>query len=185
MYRRILVPVDGSAASLLGLKHAIGLAKDQRARLRVLNVVDVLVAAPMMMDAAPFDMEDVVTALRADGRKVLDRAAALAARSGVQADAVQADSRAQPVSSVILSDAKRSGADVIVMGTHGRRGFNRLLLGSDAERVLREAKVPVLLVRARETARRRIAKRASGVRGTGRRPAAGKPRRPESFFERE
>ena len=147
MYRRILVPVDGSAASLLGLKQAIGLAKDQRARLRVLNVVDELVIAPMMMDTAPFDMDELLVPIRAEGRKVLERAAAVAAKSGVKAQTEQVSSRAGPVSAAILADARRAGVDVIVMGTHGRRGLNRLLLGSDAERVLREARVPLLLVR--------------------------------------
>jgi nucleotide-binding universal stress UspA family protein len=163
MYRRILVPVDGSAASMTGLKHALGLAKDQHARLRVLNVVDDMIIAPMMIDAAgAIDYTQVIDSLRAEGGKVLKNAAALAGKSGIKAETVQVESRGQRVSEVILADARRSRADVIVMGTHGRRGLNRLLLGSDAERVLREAPVPVLLTR------REIAKRGSPKRTTAR-----------------
>ena len=148
MYRRILVPVDGSAPSMVGLRHAIGLAKDQHARLRVLNIVDDLIIAPMMMDpAGGSDLAYVLDSLRSDGRKVLRKAAAAAEKSGVKAETVQMESGGQLVSEAILMDARRSRADVIVMGTHGRRGLNRLLLGSDAERVLREATVPVLLTR--------------------------------------
>ena len=165
MYRRILVPVDGSAASMMGLGHAIELAKDQSARLRVLNVVDDLIMAPMMMEpSSAADLTYILDSLRADGQKVLSKAAAVAAKSGVKAETAQVESRGQNVSDVILADARRSRADVIVMGTHGRRGLNRLLLGSDAERVLREAPVPVLLTRhdgvRRGAAKRRLRKTA-------------------------
>jgi nucleotide-binding universal stress UspA family protein len=159
MYRRILVPVDGSAASMVGLRHAVGLAKDQGARLRVLNVVDDLIIAPMMMEpSGTADLTYILDSLRAEGQKVLKKAAAVAEKSAVKAEAVQVESRGRPVSDVILADARHSRADVIVMGTHGRRGLNRLLLGSDAERVLREAPVPVLLTR-HDVARRGTAKR--------------------------
>ena len=163
MYRRILVPVDGSAASMTGLKHALGLATDQHARLRGLNVVADMIIAPMMIDAAgAIDYTEVIDSLRAEGGKVLKNAAALAGKSGIKAETVQVESRGQRVSEVILADARRSRADVIVMGTHGRRGLNRLLLGSDAERVLREAPVPVLLTR------QEVSKRGSPKRKTGR-----------------
>jgi nucleotide-binding universal stress UspA family protein len=159
MYRRILVPIDGSAPSLLGLKQAIGLAKDQRARLRILNVVDVLSIMSMLTEpAAAADLTNILDSLREEGRKALDKAAVLAAKSGVKAQTVQVESGAGAVSDAILADARRSRADVIVMGTHGRRGLNRLLLGSDAERVLREAPVPVLLTRG-GAATRAVARR--------------------------
>ena len=154
MYKRILVPVDGSAPSLIGLKHAIALAKEQRASVHVLNVVDDLVMAPVMMEpSAAGYMADAIDAMRAEGRKVLTKAAAAAKASGVKAKTVQLESRGQAVSDAILAEARRSRADIIVMGTHGRRGLNRLLLGSDAERVLRDAPVPVLLTRKNGTKR--------------------------------
>jgi nucleotide-binding universal stress UspA family protein len=146
MYRRILVPVDGSATSKVGLRHALGLAKDQKARLRVLHVLDDMALVPMM-DGYPIDMTVLVESMKASGRKALDEATAAARKAGITPDAALVEARGRAVSDAILEDARKFRADLIVMGTHGRRGLNRLVLGSDAERVLREAGVPVLLVR--------------------------------------
>lgn len=146
MYRRILVPVDGSATSKLGLRHALGLAKDQHARMRVLNVVDEMALVPMM-DGYPADMTVILESMREVGNKAVEEGGMLAKRANVKADTATVDSRGRVVSDVILEQARKFHADLIVMGTHGRRGLNRLILGSDAERVLREAPVPVLLVR--------------------------------------
>jgi nucleotide-binding universal stress UspA family protein len=158
MYRRILVPVDGSATSKLGLRHALGLAKDQQARIRVLNVVDEMALVPMM-DGYPADMTAILESMREAGNRALEEGGVLAKRANVKADTAIVDSRGRVVSEVILEQARKFHADLIVMGTHGRRGLNRLILGSDAERVLREAPVPVLLVRGdrakRQTARGR------------------------------
>jgi len=153
MFRRILVPVDGSAASTLGLRHAIGLARDQRARLRVLNVLDDMIVAPRADDYPAADMTVLIKSMKDTGRKALEQAAALASSAGLKAETLMVESRSRYVSDVILDHARAWRADVVVMGTHGRRGLKRLLLGSDAERVLREAPVPVLLVRTRPTTR--------------------------------
>lgn len=159
MYRRILVPVDGSATSTLGLSEALGLAKNQGARLRILNVLDESVLVQSMDVYTMAQTADIVDSLRASGQKALDTAAALTRKRGVKAECALLESRGQPVSDVILSEAKKWRADVIVMGTHGRRGMNRMLLGSDAERVLRDAPVPVLLVRGEQAQKRRKGKR--------------------------
>jgi len=159
MYRRILVPVDGSPTSKLGLKHALGLAKDQGARVRILNVVEDILIAPVMGDVPAADMTMIYDSMKAAGEKALKEAAALVGKTDVNADTALIEAHARNVSDVILGDAKKWRADLIVMGTHGRRGLNRLLLGSDAERVLREAPVPVLLVRAEEAKPRRARKR--------------------------
>lgn len=160
MYRRLLVPIDGSAASSIGLEHALGLAKDQQARLRVVHVVDERVLLPAMGPyGAPANLGNVLDTMREEGKAALERAAALAATKSVKADTALVESRGRAVSDVILEEVKRSRADLIVMGTHGRRGFDRLLLGSDAERVLRDAPVPVLLVRAGRAARKAATKR--------------------------
>ena len=92
-----------------------------------------------------------------------DGALERARRAGVEVEAAQIASRGKPVSDAILADARRSRAGVIVMRTHGRRGLNRLLLGSDAERVLRDSPVPVLLTRRpeRKTARKKARSPAS------------------------
>jgi nucleotide-binding universal stress UspA family protein len=154
MYRRILVPVDGSSTSKLGLQHALGLAKDQHARVHVLNVVDELAIAPMMDGYPEVDMSMLIDSMRATGEEAIEEGRTHAAKANVEATTAIVDARGRAVSDVILDHAKKCRADLIVMGTHGRRGLNRLLLGSDAERVLRKAPVPVLLVRGAKTKRR-------------------------------
>src|SRR4051812_19537561 len=146
MYRRILVPVDGSATAMLGLTHAVGLAKALGARIRLLTVVDELLI-PSVDAYAPVDLANRIAVLKEGSKKVLDAAAAFVAESAVDPEEALVETHGEPVSSAILRDAKDWGADLIVMGTHGRRGLTRLLVGSDAERVLRDAPAPVLLVR--------------------------------------
>jgi nucleotide-binding universal stress UspA family protein len=158
MYRRILVPVDGSDTSRAGLRQALGLAKGQGARVRVLNVVDERLVIPAMDGYPVADMGMLIASMREAGEKALTGAERLAARLDVRADTVLVESRGRAVSDLILDAAKKWRADLIVMGTHGRRGLNRLLLGSDAERVLRETPVPVMLIRAGE-ARRPVRRR--------------------------
>jgi nucleotide-binding universal stress UspA family protein len=146
MYRRILVPVDGSTASNIGRTQAIGLAQTQGARLRFLNVLDESLGFSSP-DIAAVNMGELLKSMRELGEKSVQEAASLAVKKGLRADAAVLPSRGRRASDVILEEAKKWRADLIVMGTHGRRGFNRLLLGSDAERVLRDTPVPLLLVR--------------------------------------
>ncbi|HEV7801096.1 MAG TPA: universal stress protein [Burkholderiales bacterium] len=148
MYQRILVPVDGSPTSRLGLRHAIGLAKPLGARLRLLNVVDELSLIPAVDAYAVVDLAAMMAALRQGGEELLEQSAGAAAEAGVPADKVLVESHGHHVSDSVVNEAKKWGADLICMGTHGRRGISKLLLGSDAERVLHEAPTPVLLVRA-------------------------------------
>ena len=152
MYKRILVPVDGSAASNGGLEQALNLSRTSHARLRILNVVDKTMLPAS--EPVPVDHnEEFVRFLKTSGRKALDAAAAAASNKHVTAECAQRTTTDR-VSDVILSEAKKWKADMIVMGTHGRRGLSRLILGSDAERVLRDAPVPVMLVRTNGHARR-------------------------------
>lgn len=147
MYKRILVPVDGSATSRRGLREAVGLAKSQRARLVLLHVVDAmpLATAPEGMTLLDPGVRD---ALRAAGEKVLARAVAEAKRAGLKPQAVLAENLYGRVADAIVREARKLRADLIVIGTHGRRGLSRVVMGSDAELVLRQAPAPVLLVRA-------------------------------------
>lgn len=145
VYKRILVPVDGSSASNAGLKEALRLAKDQHAKLRLLHIVDELVV--FNTPEAGFNIQSVIESMRRSGQQLLERAAKLAASRGVKAESGLIESAGVRVADVITRQAKRWRADLIVMGTHGRRGVNRMLMGSDAELVVRNAGVPVLLVR--------------------------------------
>jgi nucleotide-binding universal stress UspA family protein len=159
MYRRVLVPLDGSDTSARGAREATGLAKAHSARLRLLNVIDERFFVSIAAEGYMPDLTQLMASLRVEGRKALDEAAKAALRQGVKADTSLVESRGGTVSDVILDEARKWRADLIVMGTHGRRGINRMLLGSDAERVLRSAPVPVLLVRAEEKTKRTARKR--------------------------
>ena len=153
MFSKILVAVDGTATSNRGLAFAVGLAKEQGATLYVLHVMDELMITPMLDGAAPGTpgyVDRVLASIRESGRKLLARAEATASKSISDVHADMVASAGQPVASAILRYAKRVRADLIVLGTHGRRGLRRLVMGSDAEAVLRGASVPVLLVRSPE-----------------------------------
>ena len=147
MYKRILVPVDGSPTSMAGLREAVRLAKAQRAKLRLVHVVDEL--AVMLNFDGYYESGDLVGVLRDAGKKLIAEAAAFARKHGVKAETSMIDSVGVRVADAIVKDAGKWRADLLVIGTHGRRGVTRMVLGSDAEAVLRETRVPVLLVRSR------------------------------------
>ena len=127
MYRRILVPVDGSVASNVGRSQAIGLARTEGARLRFLNVVDESLGLNgEYLEAV--DMTDLLRFVQESGEHMVKEAASLAAKKGLRAETAVSFSRGRNVSATILDDARKWRADLIVMGTHGRRGLNRLLL---------------------------------------------------------
>jgi nucleotide-binding universal stress UspA family protein len=152
-YKRILVPVDGSPTSNKGLDEAARLARGSGSRVLLLHVVDDMVAFSSP-DGAGVNV--VLDALRASGRSALAEAVERARRARVQAETMLLEKATGRVAEAIVEQAKRWRADLIVMGTHGRRGVNRLLLGSSAELVVRNSAIPVLLIpgEAKRAARR-------------------------------
>ena len=146
MYSKILVPLDGGATADFGLGEAVGLAAALGARLCVLHVVTGFALRVEM--SASVNSEQVRSALERFGREMLDRAIGTAAVQRVQADGVLRELASGSVADVIVEEATRQGCDLIVMGTHGRRGLRRLTMGSEAELTVRNSPVPVLLVRA-------------------------------------
>lgn len=151
MFRRILVPIDGSHASNLGLAEAIKMAMDQDATLCLLHVVDELVVTQNLdgtMYAPASYVDEFLNALREGGKRILAKAEAKVRKRGVKTDAVLVETLGHRVADVIIDQAKKWRADIIVLGTHGRRGLTRLVMGSDAEGVVRSTRVPVLLVRS-------------------------------------
>ena len=146
-YRKILVPVDGSATSKAGLREAISLAKGQAAQLQIVNVADQHYIAMMGLESSAA-IGDLMETTKQSGRAILRSAQAAAKKAGVQASAVLLETMTGPAADPIIKQAKKWGADLIVLGTHGRRGVRRLLMGSDAEQVVRYAPVPVMLVRS-------------------------------------
>ncbi|HSV78197.1 MAG TPA: universal stress protein [Ramlibacter sp.] len=149
MYQRILVPFDGSDTSTRGLEEAIGLARLTQGHLRVFHVIDEMSFA-LAMDAYAGYRGDWLNTLRDQGAAMLAAAQAKAQAAGVQAETVLRDRFNTRVADLVASEATTWPADLIVVGTHGRRGIGRLVLGSAAEHILRIAPVPVLLVRAPE-----------------------------------
>ena len=150
MYTNILVPIDGSDTASRGLEEAIPLAKALGSRIRLVHVVNELIFAGG--DSGIY-ASDLMVSLRDGGKSLLAQAAARVRRAGVVADTVMIESIGAPAADFIVEQARRWPADLIVMGTHGRRGLLRVAMGSDAENVVRIASVPVLLVRS--TPRRR------------------------------
>ena len=143
-YKRILVPIDGSATAKAGLKEALKLAKTAGARLRLLHVVD---ESPLLtLPEAGYSIDTIIDELKASGQSVLAAAAKTAAAQGAKCDSGLVESMGLRVADQITAEAKRWRADLIVIGTHGRRGVQRMLMGSDAELVVRNTTVPVLLV---------------------------------------
>ncbi len=145
MYQSILVAIDGSQTSELALKEAIQLARDMGARLLIVNVVD-----EINFNWAEYpNLTEIWDVLLASARTLLDKAASTAAEAGVQADTrlVELDKLGDRIPDALAREADAWPADLIVVGTHGRRGLSHMFLGSVAEGIARVATKPVLLIR--------------------------------------
>jgi nucleotide-binding universal stress UspA family protein len=146
MYEHILVPIDGSDTSRHGLREAIGLATALKAKLRLLHVISDF--ALMVEMASGIDFEKLRSGLHRYGRELLEGTAADVRAAGVEVSTALRDPKGGRVADAIVEEAREAHCNLIVIGTHGRRGLDRTLMGSDSERVLRQSPVPVLLVRA-------------------------------------
>ena len=152
MYKKILVPVDGSRTAALGLREAIRLSDRRSSRLRLFHVLDLARVLGTFTHAR--NSGELISGLQRKGERALRAARALAAKHRIKTESAVVSRPEDRAAIAILEEAKRWKADLIVMGTHGRRGMSRALLGSDAETVLRASPVPVLLVRSAATRRR-------------------------------
>jgi nucleotide-binding universal stress UspA family protein len=145
MYARILVPVDGSETSRKGLEEAIKIAKSQGSTLCLVHIVNEFIFdysyGPGVYAA------NVIDSLRERGKVILEESVSLVRKAGLEPESAMLESIGGPAAEFIVSKAVEMKAQLIVMGTHGRRGLRRLALGSDAEQVIRTSPVPVLLVR--------------------------------------
>jgi nucleotide-binding universal stress UspA family protein len=143
MYLQILVPVDGSAASTRGLHEAIKIAKRHGSKLRLLHIVK----APTLNYGftAGYTSKDAIGSLTESGKSILSKAESVARQEGFAPECVMFESVTGPAADVILDQAKKWPASLIVMGSHASGG---LRVGSDTAQVLANAQVPVLLVRA-------------------------------------
>src|SRR5689334_7752373 len=140
MYRHILIPTDGSQPAERGLAHGLALAKSLGAKVSVIFVVE-----PFSEMTGRF-LEAVATyaELRKEqAASVLDRAANAAREAGLSCETIQMEN-AQPHEAIIAA-ARDKGCDLIVMSSHGRSGLSALLIGSVTNKVLTQAKTPVLV----------------------------------------
>jgi nucleotide-binding universal stress UspA family protein len=146
MYQHILVALDGSSFSKRALKEAVNLAGLTKGVVHPVYVVD---KTPLFSYAGYYDPMTLVEALRQDGQSVLEEAEQTCVDAEVpcRSELIESDSLSDDVASIVLRHAEQIHADLLVMGTHGRRGVQRLVIGSVAERVLRFSRCPVLLMR--------------------------------------
>ena len=146
MYARILVPVDGSGTAAKGLDEAIKIAKNQGSKIRIVHIVNEVLLG-FTYNSAVYS-KDLVDSLRESGKKVLAQSETAVREAGRGPECKLVESVDGAAADFIIEQAKEWPADLIVLGTHGRRGLRRLAMGSDAEQVIRLSPVPVLLVRA-------------------------------------
>ncbi len=164
MYHRILVAIDGSEPSQEALAEALRLATETHGQLRFVTVVDI--ASLYRAEAEGWtDASQTEAQLCDEGRKVLEQAVTAAREKGLEADSMLRESNGQQISDLIINEATQWSADLIVAGTHGRRGLGRLLLGSVASSVAQKAPAPLLLIRQRSAPTRRDARVALSVIG--------------------
>ncbi len=147
MYQRILVPIDGSATSNCALAEAIKLARQHAAQVELVNVYEDIL---YWVDENYINYAELQETIRLNAEKLLTKAQAEVIQAGIPVEAKLIEAKNNRIENVIIEEAKRWQAELIVIGTHGRSGFSRLMLGSVAEGVVRSASIPVLLIRCTE-----------------------------------
>lgn len=148
MYQRIVVAVDGSESSVGALSEAVKLAKLMDSTLLLLYVCEELPVVWNIEGMNSFPMEDMSKVLVDSGRKLLLKDEKRVADAGIKVETRLVEDYQARVGAVISKEAAEWKADLIVVGTHGHKGLDHLLMGSVAEGVMRTATLPVLLVRS-------------------------------------
>ena len=150
MYKRIAVAVDGSKTSDKALQEAIGLASEMGAKILLLHVCEEI---PAMWEPGGMNMmptQDIMQVIADAGKELLAKLEQQVAGRGLAVETRLAETLGGRAGSIISEEAKRWNADLLVVGTHGRKGVDHILMGSVAEGVIRTAAMPVLLVRGKE-----------------------------------
>ena len=148
MYKRLLVAVDGSETSNKALAAAIEMAGYSAGRsvLRLIHVLDEM-AYFVGLDPYQGQTYSAVHVMRQAGEKILADGLAVCESAGVQADTVLIDEFGAHLADSVAQSAKDWDASLVVVGTHGRKGVGRMLLGSGAEQIIRLSSCPVLVIR--------------------------------------
>jgi len=147
MYKKLLVPVDGSGPSMAALREVIKITTAQSREILLIHVVDLLHWNDNFAEGSVGDT--LQGSLRRNGRNLLNESKEAILQHGLQCQTALLESHGERAANLIISYATKWPADLIVMGTHGRKGLTRLVLGSDAADVVRASPSPVLLVRGR------------------------------------
>jgi nucleotide-binding universal stress UspA family protein len=144
MFKRIVVAIDGSQTSRRAFEAALDLAQIHGAVLRPFYVVE---NTPLYFDVPGYDPSALRTQLVEQGKTLGSESIEAMKARGIEGDvAIGEATSLEDVSTLVLKAARDFNADLLLMGTHGRKGFQRLILGSVAERCLRQATLPVLLI---------------------------------------
>lgn len=144
MFKHILVPVDGSSTSHQVLEKTIAIAQAFKSTVTLLSVVDLYAFAGLGVDAA-YGQVEYLSAAHAEATLAIDTAKPFFETSGVPVTASVVEG--QVIYKSILEAAQAANADLIVMGSHGRKGLEKLVLGSVAAQVLSHTHLPVMIVR--------------------------------------
>lgn len=148
IYKKIMLAIDGSDTSDAAINEVIKLTKGHDVHLRIVHVVD----ETFIYTGGPaFDYLSYIAECREEGQKILDAAEKkITSQSSIKTETslIELKPFLRRIAEVIVEEAKEWPADLLVIGTHGRRGFSRLFLGSVAENIIRIATMPILLVRA-------------------------------------
>jgi len=146
-YSHLLVPTDGSELSTLALDHAIGLAMALGAHLTVLHALPPLPLPILGLGDAidPATVDALVRASRDSAQQVMAQALALVRAAGLEPRQQTVD-HSSPHAAIVAA-ARELGCDLIVIASHGRKGLEGLLLGSETQKVLATSPCPVLVVR--------------------------------------
>lgn len=147
MFKRILIPVDGSETSTKALVAGLGMARETSAHVRLVHFVNEMTYLGAV-DPYGTHSADLAGMMRESGAKVLTDAMAVAQAAGVEVSHVLLDAPGKRLGEAVVEAVKLWNADLVVVGSHGRHGIGRVLLGSGAEQILRLAPVPVLVIRS-------------------------------------
>ncbi len=145
MYANILIATDGSELGARAVEQGLALAKALGSKVTAVTVTEPWTAAVSGEWAVAFPVEEYEKAAAANAHKILAQVAETAARAGVACET--AHIKDQYAAEGIVEEAKTRGSDLIVMGSHGRRGIVRFVLGSQASRVLTHSTIPMLICR--------------------------------------
>jgi nucleotide-binding universal stress UspA family protein len=147
MYRRILVAVDGSATSNKALSAALEMASYSggRSAIRLIHVIDEM-AYFMALDPYAGQSYSMLSVMQEAGEKILAAGLAIVQSAGVHADTVLVDQLGARLAESVAAQVKAWDASLVVVGTHGRKGLGRVLMGSGAEQIIRMSTCPVLVV---------------------------------------